>query len=211
MKTIAIIGAGGNAREIAGLIRDLGILQFLGFLANTHGEHDSTTLGTLDWLNTHHVDCLAMGIGNPKSKFSIGEDLRARYPEIEWPVLVHPTAYVGPSCQLGPGTIVCVGAIATENVVSGPFVQLNFGCTVGHEAKIDSGSLINPSASISGGVHIGKRVLVGTGARVLQYLNVGDDAVVGAGAVVNNHVLPGVTVIGVPAKPLNQAVRPSIS
>ncbi len=205
MKTIAIIGAGGNAREIAGLIRDLGRFDFLGFLADGQGKYDSTPLGDFDWLDTHRVDCLAMGIGNPKAKYSVGEMLRNRHPEIEWPVLVHPSAYVGGNCQLGSGAIVCIGAIATENVVLGRFAQLNFGCTVGHEANIESGSLVNPGASISGGVHLGKRVLVGTGARILQYINVGDDAVIGSGAMVNKDVPPAVTVVGVPAKPVGQA------
>jgi sugar O-acyltransferase (sialic acid O-acetyltransferase NeuD family) len=199
MRTIAIIGAGGNAREIAGIIRDLGTFEFMGFLADGKGEYDSPVLGGFDWLESHDVDCLAMGIGNPKAKFSVGEMLGQRHPHIEWPALIHPTAYVGPTCCLEAGAIACVGAIATEHVRVRRFAQLNFGCTVGHEAEIGEASLINPGASISGGVRIGKRVMFGTGARVIQYINVGDDAVVGSGAVVIKDVPAGVKVVGVPA------------
>lgn len=205
MKTIAVIGAGGNAREVAGIIRDVGGFEFVGFLADRQGQYDSPLLGTFEWLKTHKIDCLAMGIGSPGARSIVGDMLLARHPEIEWPALVHPTAYVSRSCHLGKGTIICVGAIATENVVIGSMSQLNFGCSVGHEANIESGTLINPRATVSGGVRIGRRVMVGAGATILQYLKIGDDAIVGAGAVVTTNVPSGTTVVGVPARPLPQS------
>jgi serine acetyltransferase len=42
-------------------------------------------------------------------------------------------------------------------------------------------------------------VLVGTGSQVLQYVKVGDEARIGAGAVVTKDVAPATTVVGVPA------------
>jgi serine acetyltransferase len=55
---------------------------------------------------------------------------------------------------------------------------------------------------MSGGVDVGSRCLIGTGAKVLQYLKIGDDVTVGAGSVVTKDVPAGTTVIGVPARPL---------
>jgi serine acetyltransferase len=45
-------------------------------------------------------------------------------------------------------------------------------------------------------------VLVGTGAQVLQNLKIGENAIIGAGAVVSKNVEPMTTVVGIPAKPL---------
>jgi sugar O-acyltransferase (sialic acid O-acetyltransferase NeuD family) len=200
MKTIAIVGAGGNAREIAAIIRDIGGYDFICYLADTIGRYDSPMLGGFDWLTNNVVNCLAMGIGSPQAKLSVGRRLAAEYPDIEWPVLIHPTAYVGPTCELQRGVIVCVKAITTENIKIGEFAQLNFGCMVGHEAIIGDGCLINPGASISGGVEIGEETMVGAGACILQYRTIGRNSIVGAGAVVIHDVACSTTVVGVPAK-----------
>lgn len=201
MKTIAVFGAGGNGREIAGIIRDLGRYEFLGFLADQSGAHDSPVLGGMEWLEGHSVDCLAMGIGSPQAKIAVSRKLKTQYPSVEWPVLIHPTAYVGKTSELGQGAIVCVRAILTENVQISDFTQCNFGSAIGHEARVGWGCLINPGATVSGGVTIGDGVLVGTGARILEYLKIGDHAIIGAGAVVTKDVAANTTVVGVPARP----------
>ncbi len=49
---------------------------------------------------------------------------------------------------------------------------------------------------------LGQRVNVGAGAKILGLVRIGDDAVIGANAVVLDDVPPGTTVVGVPARPL---------
>lgn len=51
-------------------------------------------------------------------------------------------------------------------------------------------------------IRIGRNVWIGGGALILPGVRVGDDAVIGAGAVVTRDVAPGVTVAGNPARPL---------
>ncbi len=48
--------------------------------------------------------------------------------------------------------------------------------------------------------HLGKRVNVGAGAKILGAVNVGDDAQIGANAVVLSDVPPGATAVGIPAR-----------
>jgi sugar O-acyltransferase (sialic acid O-acetyltransferase NeuD family) len=215
-KRIAILGAGGQAREIEWLIRDINTkhqqYDFLGYIVadiSRVGEYDSKAdvLGDESWLELHRnkVDCLAIGIGNPGLRSKIADRLSNRFPEVEWPVLIHPRAiYDSISCSFGPGALVCAGATCTVNIRFGMFALINFGCTVGHEVQIGKGCVVNPGANISGGVTLEDEVLVGTGAQVLQYLRIGAGATIAAGAVVVRNVEPNTTVMGVPAVPLKK-------
>ena len=62
----------------------------------------------------------------------------------------------------------------------------------------------NPSSGVAGKRHptLKDGVVIGSGAQVLGPITVGDGARVGANAVVTKDVVPGATVIGIPAKPV---------
>ncbi|HTB29953.1 MAG TPA: hypothetical protein VK715_13445, partial [Steroidobacteraceae bacterium] len=60
-----------------------------------------------------------------------------------------------------------------------------------------------------GAPRIGARVQIGAGAKILGRVNVGDDVIIGANAVVVDDVPSGAAVGGVPARPLNRLPRPT--
>lgn len=213
---IAIVGAGGFAREVAWLIRDINAINptydFMGYLVSdlSHlGETDSKdqVLGDFQWLKSHPqgIDGLVFGIGNPQAKLRLSEMIQTEFPSYSWPSLVHPSVqYDRESAVFEEGVVLCAGSVATVNITFRRFSMINLMCTIGHESVIGACTVLNPTVNISGGVRIGSGVLVGTGAQVLQYIEVGDNATVGAGAVVNKAVGPGQTVVGIPAKPLQE-------
>lgn len=124
-------------------------------------------------------------------------------PETDWPVLVHPSAQGDfETWSLGRGVLVCAGVVGTVNIALSDFAMVNINSTIGHEARIGVGSVVNPLVSISGGVVVGDRTLIGTGASILQYVSVGDDSIIGAGAVVVKDISSGTTAVGMPARPV---------
>lgn len=213
MKRIAIIGAGGFAREVAWVLEDIAATNqetsryaMAGFLvsdASRIGPHDSPVLGDFSWLESNQVDGLAMGIGTPAVRLKLAEELKGRFPHLTWPALIHPSVkWQRRTMQVGEGVIICAGSTATVNVRFEPFCMVNLSCTIGHEAVIGRGCVLNPAVNLSGGVELGSSVLVGTGAQILQYVKIGNGATIGAGAVVNKDVNAETTVVGIPAKEL---------
>lgn len=215
---IVVIGAGGMAREVASTLKSMNQVEhrfeFVGYIVSdlSHlGDRDSHDLvvGDFNWLDQHRssVDAVAVGVGSPSVRLRLARELSSLLSEFSWPALIHPTAVIDiESASLGEGCFIGAGVVATVNVVLEPFALCNFGCTLGHEARIGRGSVVNPGANISGGVVIGEGVLVGTGAQVLQYLHIGSGAVVGAGAVVTRNVLERATVLGIPARTQSPAL-----
>jgi sugar O-acyltransferase (sialic acid O-acetyltransferase NeuD family) len=213
-RRILVIGAGGFAREVRWLIEEIGgedgSVEFAGYAVSDLsrlGEHDSRgeVRGDLEWVREHRADFdgLALGVGTPGVRLKLASELLSDFPEDRWPSLVHPSVRIDrKTSTVGPGVLLCAGVVGTVHVALEPFCMVNLACTLGHEARIGRGSVLNPTVNVSGGVVIEEGVLVGTGAQVLQYLTIGKGATVGAGAVVTKDVAPGVTVVGMPAKPM---------
>jgi len=116
--------------------------------------------------------------------------------------VVHPAATVSPYAQLGPGSFVAAQAVLAPGVRIGRGVIVNHGAVIDHDAEVGGFSHVAPRAALGGGSWVGARVLVGAGAVVLPTLTVGDDVVIGAGAVVRVAIAGPGSYAGVPARRL---------
>lgn len=213
---IAVYGAGGFAREAAWLVESCNVDQeryqvvcFIDDNPNTHGTLlNGFPIMGLEAASQQFPDVqVVIGIGEPKTRQKIAGKVAAA--GLGFASVVHPRTEMSRWVEVGEGAVICAGNILTTNIRLGKQVQINLDCTVGHDVVMDDYTTLAPGAHISGWVHFGKRVYVGTGAVILQGnsaapLTIGDDAVIGAGAVVNKPVPAGVTVVGIPAKPLQR-------
>lgn len=143
-------------------------------------------------------DQVVVAIGEASSRLS----LLSWYKEsgVDLAVIVHPSAAVSPTAQLGPGVVVMAQAAINPDVSIEQGVIVNTGATIDHDCQIGAGSHICPGANLAGDVKTGERAWIGIGAAVKQGVHIGTDAVVGAGAVVVDDVPDNTTVMGVPAR-----------
>jgi serine O-acetyltransferase len=99
---------------------------------------------------------------------------------------------IHPGATLGPGVFIdhATGVVIGETTVIGEDVTIYQGVTLG-------GTSLRP-----GKRHptLGNRVVVGAGAKVLGDITIGDDARIGANAVVVRPVPAGTVVVGVPGQ-----------
>jgi len=206
---IGVFGAGGFGREVAWLVE-----QTWGDVRTVFVDGNPAVVGTS--LHDRPVwsfeqaaaaggqIAMIVAVGKPQSR----ERIVAKCADagLAFATIVHPRVEASRWVTFGEGAVVCAGSILTVDVAVGAHVHVNLDCTVGHDVIFGDFCTLSPGVHVSGWVHFGRRVFVGTGAVFVngtaeKPLRIGDDAVIGAGAVVNRDVAPGTTVVGVPARP----------
>ena len=212
MKEIAIYGSGGFGRELAWLAETC-----KGYRVACFVDDDPKLYGKI--INNINVICLedaksrfanaaiVAAIGSPRVRQQVIEKVEKQGVAIE--SLIHPRTEMSKWIAFGKGTVICAGCILTTNINIGNQVQINLDCTIGHDVVLGDYTTLAPGVHVSGWVHFGKRVYVGTGAVFIngteeKPLIIGDDAVIGAGACVTQSIPPGETWGGVPAIPLRK-------
>lgn len=210
MEKIAIIGASGFGREVKVLIDQINLVKptytIIGFYDDDRALPEYINgvplLGTIDDLISRKDKIsVTFGIGIPELKYKIMHRLDGC--SFNYPVLKHPNVQIGnDKVTIGEGSVICAGGVITCNVAIGRFVTLNLCCTVGHDTKIKDYSSFMPSVNISGEVIINERVYVGTGAKIINQLEIGANTIIGAGAVVAKSLPNDCTAVGIPAKPI---------
>jgi sugar O-acyltransferase (sialic acid O-acetyltransferase NeuD family) len=210
MEKIVIVGAGGFGREVKMLIDQINLkekkYEFIGYYDDGFKKgtfiNYNEVLGSIeDLANIDFKINVVIAIGAPDIKRKIVKKLTNS--KISFPTLIHPTVLIGDEfVSIGKGCIICASTIITCNIDIKDFVILNLMCTVGHDTIINSYASFMPSVNISGEVVIHEEVYVGTGAKIINQLEIGYQTIVGAGAVVSKTLPEKCTAVGIPAKPI---------
>lgn len=213
---IAVYGGGGFAREVAWLVEscnvDTPLYEVVCFISDNAAEQghllNEIPVMSLDLARQRFPTAKVVGgVGSPKTRELLM--VKAASAGFDFAAIIHPRVERSRWIKIGIGTVICAGNILTTNIALGQHVQINLDCTIGHDVVMGDYATLAPGVHVSGWVYIGKRVYVGTGANIINGtrdnpLLIGDDAIVGAGACVTKSVASNVTVVGVPAKPLQK-------
>ena len=209
MEKIAIVGSGGFAREILTLIDDINqrqpTFEVVGFVDSDTSKtiHGYQVIGDDDFVNqVKEPLSVVIAVGEPHLK----KKIRNKYtnPLVKFPSLIHPSVLIGSkdTVSVGEGCVICAGCILTTDIKIKDFVTLNLMCTVGHDTEIDNYCSFMPSVNISGEVKVNEGVYAGTGAKIINQLEIGNNTIIGAGAVVAKSLPADCIAVGVPAKPI---------
>ncbi|OGG02726.1 hypothetical protein A2W14_02245 [Candidatus Gottesmanbacteria bacterium RBG_16_37_8] len=114
--------------------------------------------------------------------------------------IIHPTAVISKKAIVSTiGVIIGANAVIGSHSIISDYVIINRGALIGHDVKLLDFSVIESGAILAGLSIIGRKSFVAMGAKILPKITIGQNAVVGAGAVVRTNVFDRTLVAGVPA------------
>lgn len=79
-----------------------------------------------------------------------------------------------------------------NGIIISPVAKVGADCTIFHQVTLG----VNGRKSLGAGPTLGDRVSIGTGAKIIGPVRIGDDVTIGANAVVTKDIPNGATVVG---------------
>lgn len=148
---LLILGAGGHGKVVKEVAEAMGIYARIDFLDDADGNG---TVGKIaDYINlVGNYKYAFVGIGNNNFRKQMLEKLENAGYEI--PTLIHPRAYISPSCSIGGGSVV------------EPMAVVNAGASVGKGCIISVGSIVDHDSVIEDCVHVNAGAICKAGSFV---------------------------------------------
>lgn len=203
-------GAKGHALVLAEIVQQQGGKVVALFDRAPPAEHVLPGVEILCGLTAYQAWILKQGdVGSISAIAAIGgargQDRRDfldifRGSGLKTPTLVHRSAVVSLSANIGENCHILAGAVIAPMVEIKEASIVNTNASVDHECVLNAGVHIGPGATLCGCVWIGENTLIGAGCVVLPRIRIGSNVVIGAGSVVTRDLPDSVVAFGNPAK-----------
>lgn len=170
----------------------------------------SPVIGTLDDARAVDDVSFLLAIGANKNRLTLHRLLeRIAVPPERFPSLIHPSATVYESADVGAGAIVHAGAVIGQGARIGAFAKVIWNAVVGADNLIGRGAVLCPLAATCSRVKVGPFAFLATQASVADGCEVGPMAAIGLGTAASRDVRPGETVYGMPPRTVDRAEVPA--
>ena len=206
MKSI-IIGAGTYGEVYLAYLQEAGV-DVVGFLDDADGVQGMSVrgvpvLGKIDLLETlsatHGIRAVYCPLGNNKLRVKFLEKARAL--GYETPSYIHPSVVISPNVKIGRGVYILLGTTIMPYAEIRDYVMISMGVHLAHHTVLKEGTFLSTGVNFGASMVAEKFSYVGISATIMTGVkNLGEDCLVGAGAVVIKDVPANAVVAGVPAK-----------
>lgn len=207
-RNLIVFGSGGHAKVVIEAVRARDPSREIFVVDDNPDAAGRTVLGipiagTRDWLSSNQPDAsVALGVGNNRTRLEVLEWLPSQGREVE--TVIHPSAMVGASVEVGVGAFFSAGSIAIAEAKIGRAAIVNTGASVDHDCVLGDAVHIGPGVRLCGNVRVGARSLIGVGSAVRPGITIAADVVVGAGSAVVSDLTEAGIYCGCPARPLDR-------
>lgn len=209
MKDLYIVGAGGFGRTVAQIVREINQdreeFNICGFVDDNPSEKNNSLAQALDIPIIGSTDTLAekhgyfvIASGNGATRKTLAAKIKPF--GVSPATLVHPTAQVGSTASIGPGSILSLGAIVTTEVSTGAFCLHNIYSLVSHDCVLGDFVTLSPFAAMLGGSTCGDGAWLSTRSTLSVNTRLGTNSVLGAHALALKDVPDDQIAKGTPAR-----------
>jgi|GEM_PF-1058586 len=210
---VVVLGAGGHALSVADAAESSG-LEVVGFVKGKSDEGHGSIAHPAIELSEVRIDevLFTLGIGSNQARRRAYFSLVSEYPLAKFATIIHRTAWVSSSAQIGEASVVLSHASIGPQATLGIGGVLNTGSSLDHQSKLGDFGFLGPGARAAGAVTIGDDAFVGINASLVPGITIGNMSVVGAHSLVLADVPDRCKVFGAPAtirssKPVDEKHR----
>lgn len=208
MKSI-IIGAGTYGEVYLAYLQEAGI-EVVGFLDDDPHflgieVRGVPVLGPVSMLETlketDGIEAVYCPLGN--NKLRVKFLTWARELGYETPNYIHPSVIISPNVMIGNGVYILLGTTIMPHAIINDYVMISMGVHLAHHTVLDEGVFLSTGCNFGASIHAHKYAYCGISSTIMTGLHVlGEDCLIGAGAVVIRDVPDKAVMAGVPAKVL---------
>jgi sugar O-acyltransferase (sialic acid O-acetyltransferase NeuD family) len=199
---LLIVGTGGQGRVVLDCIKN----KYEQIVFLTNDLHSKAVDGysllyeqeTTDGYIKNNFDEIVVAIGNNNARLNLS--LKYETNGLKLATIIHPTAIISETAEIGAGTVVFANAVINSNAKIGKACIINTNTVIEHDCILGNGVHISPNAAMGGTVTIGEKTWICVGSSIANNIKIGNNCVIGAGSVVLKDVPNNVLVAGVPAK-----------
>ncbi|MDW8348448.1 MAG: acetyltransferase [Bacteroidia bacterium] len=212
---VIILGATGNGIDILDSLLDinqsLGMQKYLclGFLEDKESlqgkkvYQDYSVLGKLSKASEFSEEVFFVTAIGSASTYLRKSKIIAHIPFERFITVVHPTAYVSRSAEIGVGSVILQHVTIANNVKIGSQVVILANSVINHDSVIEDFTNIASGVCLSGHVHIERNCYIGTGSSIKEQVRIGEYSLIGMGSNVLQNVPARSLVWGNPARVVN--------
>ena len=197
MTGLLIVGAGGFARETAQAVRDAGGAELLGHLDDNAALHGTKVdgvpvLGGCELVHDLPGARVVICVGNPRDYAARARLVRRLgLPADRYATVIHPTAVVSATSQVGPGSVLLAHCVLTAAVRVGAHVAVMPQVVLTHDDVVEDHVTLASGVRLGGGARLARGSYVGSGALVREGTTVVAWSLIGMGSTVLGDVPPG--------------------